>query len=95
MLAGVPKATIASDYALSRIGIEPYRTRLTAAFEKAFGPIDVEKPGITEMSGVSPGAMIAFLGAVEEIFGNAEGYLRTELGFSEADVENIKENIMG
>jgi protein tyrosine/serine phosphatase len=93
LLAGVPKATIASDYALSRIGVEPYRTRLAVGFEKAFGTIDYEKPGITEMSGVSPEAMMAFLATVEEKFGSAEGYLRSELGLAEADIDKIKENI--
>ena len=93
-LAGVPHAAIAADYVLSRIGIEPGRKKLEIGFSKAFGTIDYEKPGIREMAGVSIEAMTAFLKAMEDKYGSADGYLKVALGFSEEDVEKIKSNLV-
>ena len=94
-LAGVPHSTIASEYVLTRIGIEPERERLESNFAQAFGKIDHGKPGITEICGLYPEAMIGFLNAMEEKFGDAGSYLKSKFGFSDEDVEKIKNNLVG
>lgn len=82
------------DYMLSRIGIEPAREMLTGFAAESMAGGDAETPGFWNMVNFRPQSMTRFLEKMgEEYEGGCEGYLRDGLGFSEEDVEKIKENL--
>lgn len=63
-LSSASPATIAHDYALSRIGTEPYRGPLTAhllAFLKMTAEEAAKLPGMLDMSGTHDWVIVRFL----------------------------------
>ncbi|CAI7672860.1 unnamed protein product [Penicillium pancosmium] len=98
-LMGAPAQVIADEYALTRIGIEPFREELLHEAVRHFAAklgqpeLNVDTPGVCEMLGSSSASMIAFVKHLREDLDGAEGYLRKSLGFSEHDVEAIRQNL--
>jgi protein tyrosine/serine phosphatase len=93
-ITGASREFIAQDYALTRIGMEQARDELVTLLRKDMG-CGFEEPGMEDMVGVKGETMVRFLEWVEERWGGAEGYLRSELGFENNDVNIIKENLRG
>jgi protein tyrosine/serine phosphatase len=104
-LTNAPKEEIAKDYALTRIGIEPYRefllTALMQQMGKTFSSEVFEDPGMLELCGVRGPTIVAVLEWMGEKWGSVgkgsypgvEGYLIQELGFEREDVEKIRKNL--
>ena len=100
-----PAEEIAKDYALTRIGIEPFREFLLAALLKQMGKTlsteVFEDPGMLELCGVRGPTILAVLEWMGEKWGSGgkgnypgvEGYLIKELGFESGDVEKIRKNL--
>lgn len=94
LLVETPSEAIVHDYLLTRVGVEPVRDVLIAAFQAstAGGPT-MDDFGVRSIAGVREGSMVAFIKAVDEAFGGARGYLMQELGFSAVDVATIVVNL--
>ncbi|KAB8257428.1 protein-tyrosine phosphatase-like protein [Aspergillus pseudonomiae] len=82
LLADTPSDAIVHDFALSRVGIEPARKMLIAAFPTISGT-------------VTPECRVAAADTVEQSFGGVKGYLTGVLGFSDEDVEIMRANLKG
>lgn len=95
MLADTPSDAIVHDFALSRVGIEPARKMLMAAFPTLSGAVTPENAGWLELMSARAPAMVAFLETVEQSFGGVMGYLTGVLGFSDEDVEIMRANLKG
>ncbi|KAF1809866.1 hypothetical protein P152DRAFT_421853 [Eremomyces bilateralis CBS 781.70] len=93
MLAAVPPTNIAADYTVTRIGIEPARTRLLAMLSKSGTGVSVERPGTLAIGSVHPQTMFAFVELVENRWGSAEGYCEKMLGLQPEDISRIKSNL--
>lgn len=92
-LAGAEKSTIAENYSLTRIGVEPGRELLTSLLQNAFGGVDIRTPGFKELSSNDGAFILAFLDRVEERWSSVEGYCETMLGLSMVEIEKVKANI--
>jgi protein tyrosine/serine phosphatase len=104
-LMDAPKEEISKDYALTRIGIEPFREYLLSALMqqmgKTFAPEKFQEPGMEQLCGVRGPTIVAVLEWMGEKWGAAgkgsypgvEGYLIQELGFGSEDIEKIKKNL--
>ncbi|TVY24128.1 Tyrosine-protein phosphatase [Lachnellula hyalina] len=104
-LVDAPAEEIATDYALTRIGIEPFREYLLAALLKQMGKTEsieaFEDPGMAELCGVRGRTILAVLEWMGRKWGSGgegkypgvEGYLIRELGLEVADVEKIRRNL--
>lgn len=95
LLADTPSDAIVHDFALSRVGIEPARKMLIAAFPTISGTVTPESAGWLQLVSVRAPAMAAFLDTVEQSFGGVKGYLTGVLGFSDEDVEIMRANLKG
>ncbi|KAE8359386.1 protein-tyrosine phosphatase-like protein [Aspergillus caelatus] len=95
LLADTPSDAIVHDFILSRVGIEPARKMLMAAFPTLSGAVTPESTGWLELMSVRAPAMVAFLDTVEQSFGGVKGYLTGILGFSNEDVEIMRVNLRG
>ncbi|KAB8240005.1 protein-tyrosine phosphatase-like protein [Aspergillus flavus] len=95
LLADTPSDAIVHDFALSRVGIEPARKMLMAAFPTLSGAVTPENAGWLELMSARAPAMVAFLETVEQSFGGVMGYLTSVLGFSDEDVEIMRANLKG
>ncbi|KAJ5318606.1 Protein-tyrosine phosphatase active site protein [Penicillium atrosanguineum] len=98
-LMGAPAPVVADEYALTRIGIEPFREELLHEALEHLAPKHDQTEtsayiqGVREMLGSYPAVMIAFMEHLRLNFDGAEGYLRNFLGFSQQDVEAIRQNL--
>lgn len=99
-LAGVSDESIASGYALSRIGIEPQKAYLTAFIKKWKPDWTPETPGMRGFSNIKEEYMMQFLRDAKATYARnqsrsnwASDYLHTALGFSESDIEQIRKNL--
>ncbi|KAK1770726.1 protein-tyrosine phosphatase [Phialemonium atrogriseum] len=102
-LMGVPAEQIAQEYALTRIGTEPFREMLLPIVLKAYGAgaavaggggaADLNTPGMREFLSTDAAVMVDFVGRLRREHGGAEGYLRDSLGFSEKEVAQIRERL--
>ncbi|KAG9236752.1 protein-tyrosine phosphatase-like protein [Amylocarpus encephaloides] len=93
-LVGTSREEIAHDYALTRVGFEPWRELLTKTFmtqaESTF-----KEPGMLAFAGVNGINIVRLLEWMDEKWGEkgtggVEGYLIKDLGLSANDVEKIK-----
>lgn len=78
---------------LSRLGIEHAREKLGGFAMSSLGVSDPETPGFWNLVSVRPSYWNAFLEGLCDEYGNWEGYVTKDLGFSEADLEIIKNNL--
>lgn len=102
-LMGVPAEQIAQEYALTRIGTEPFREMLLPVVLKTYGAgaavaggggaADLNTPGMREFLSTDAAVMVDFVGRLRTEHGGAEGYLRDSLGFSEEEVAQIRERL--
>lgn len=97
-LMGVPAEQIGLEYALTRIGTEPFREKLLPAALKSFGAnptegVDLSRPGMRELLGTRAEVMVDFVGHLQREYGGAQGYLADRLGFSEDEVGQIREKL--
>jgi protein tyrosine/serine phosphatase len=82
-LADAPDEVIAQDYAMTRIGMEPFREHLLGVLLKQVGKSEVEayeEPGFAEMCGVKGQTILAFLQWMNREWGTAEGKADTTHG---------------
>ena len=83
-LAGVPHATIAEDYALSQVCLQPiFDQRLNQEPDLA------SRERLARMIGAAPETMFGILAYLDERHGGAECYLRAA-GVAEADLERLR-----
>ncbi|KAJ5623752.1 hypothetical protein N7510_000061 [Penicillium lagena] len=97
LLVGRSHNEIITDYILTRVGLENVRENLQQMLDLNLGTdqMQPEVVGYLELSGVRPGAMAAFLKTFEETYdGGVEEYLTEKLGFSRADVEMMRRNLV-
>ncbi|KID67000.1 Tyrosine-protein phosphatase [Metarhizium brunneum] len=105
-LMRAPVPVIAEEYALTRVGTEPFRAKMLPAAILGFAGIALEDgdggstvqnglkvPGVREILGSRAEIMADFMEGLETRYGGAEGYLRERLGFSEDDVRRIRDNL--
>lgn len=104
-LVDAPPEDIEFDYALTRIGVEPFREYLVGALLQQMGRENdksaLEEPGMEAMCGVRGPSILAVLEWMGEKwrqdsnsskirYPGVEGYLRKELGFSNDEIVEIK-----
>ncbi|CEL03554.1 hypothetical protein ASPCAL04708 [Aspergillus calidoustus] len=92
-LAGSSDEAIIHDFTLTRVGLEPGRPALLAAMESLYGKSAWDNPVLLVLWGVHAAGMTGFLKALDENHGGAVGYVQS-LGFDEADVQRIRENLV-
>jgi len=86
-LAGVPHATIAEDYALSQVCLQPiFDQRLSRE------PDPARRERMAQMMGAAPETMLGVLAHLDAHHSGAERYLRVA-GVAEADVERLRRRI--
>jgi len=85
---------IANDYQLTRIGVEAERGMLTKGLTMWLGEDAMEQKGVFELSSTSTNVMMGFLKFVDEKYGGAVGYCKNILGFTDGDLEKIRQNVM-
>lgn len=105
-LMGAPVNIIAEEYALTRIGVEPFRVKMLpgailrfAGIELADGDEDshvqdgLKVPGVRGILGSHAEVMADFMGILKTKYGGAEGYLKDVLGFGDDDLCQIRDNL--
>ncbi len=87
-LADVPNATIAEDYALSQVYLQPtiFEQRLSQE------PDPAKREHLARIMGATPETMLGILAHLEARHGGAERYLRTA-GVAEADIDQLRQHI--
>ncbi|KFY33500.1 hypothetical protein V494_07561 [Pseudogymnoascus sp. VKM F-4513 (FW-928)] len=97
-LVGVPSDSIAHDYLLTRVGAEPARESLLSSLQvgvkKGGSHQSPVNPGMLAIMSVKDTAITMFVESIESRFKEGiVGYLKTDLGFTEEDVEKMKVNL--
>jgi protein tyrosine/serine phosphatase len=92
-LAGCSDEGIASDYALTRIGVEPAREHLIKAMRAMVPHFATNDPRFLATSESRAEIMLLFLRSVRDQFGNFEGYAKNILGLTAEEVEAVKVNV--
>ncbi|KAG5981061.1 hypothetical protein E4U55_003335 [Claviceps digitariae] len=92
-LADTPLTVITRDYMLSRIGTEPARQKLLQYAMSTMQIKDPDTPGFYNLVSLRPEFWRAFQDGMVERFGGWDGYVTAGLGFSEADLAVMKENL--
>lgn len=92
-LAGCSHESIASEYALTRIGIEPSRARLVSALTDAYPDLSADDPRFLAMCGCEGKKMKEFLRIVDDLYGGFEGYIRTELDLEQRTIDTVKSRV--
>ena len=105
-LMGAPANIIADEYALTRIGVEPFRVKMLPAAILSFAGIELadrdedsqvqdglKVPGVRGILSSHAEVMADFMGVLKTKYGGAEGYLRDYLGFGVDDIRQIRDNL--
>jgi protein tyrosine/serine phosphatase len=106
-VVGASQDEIDDDYMLTRIGVEPFRTRLVGVLLKQMGVSEEEglrRPGIEEICGVRKQNIRAVLRWMDDKWGGGqvsgdgkypgvEGYLRQELKLTDEELDRIRLNL--
>jgi hypothetical protein len=101
VILDAPEHVIARDYALTRIGTEPFRDVLLGKLLQQMGDdgkgLRMDTPGMEDMCSVKGPSILAFLRSMDEKWGGAgkgvKGYLTEVMGLSERDLARIKEKL--
>ena len=93
-LAGASAETVALDWMLSRIGIEPVREQMIAFAKEGAMAATVEAAGFSNLANQKISCWNAFLSAIDSKYGGFEGYVTGTLGFTADDVAKIKRNLV-
>jgi hypothetical protein len=91
-LAGADMDSINLDYRLSRVGIEPAKKWLMSKLLNGM-PINMDDPMVKAHADIPMDAMQKTLEAIVAKYGDVEGYVKKELGFSGEDVNVIHRNL--
>ncbi|KAJ5091075.1 hypothetical protein NUU61_005945 [Penicillium alfredii] len=94
-LAGAPYATIAEDFVLTRVGMEPQKEFLQAVLLKWKPEWTVETPGWQEYTNIKRSHILAFLAAMQTRYGGVEGFVQSQLGFTSQEVGQIQQVLRG
>jgi protein-tyrosine phosphatase len=86
-LAGVPNTTIAEDYALSQLCLQPLFDNWLSQ-----EPDPAKREALARMLGAVPETMLDILAYLDERHGGAARYLRAA-GVAEADLERVRQRI--
>lgn len=86
-LAGCTPQGIASDYALTRIGIEPARERLLKAMQAVVPNFSVDDPRFRALSESRSEDMLLFLDRVQETYGGLGQYAKDVLGLDDLQIQ--------
>lgn len=93
-LAGCSHASIASEYALTRIGVESGRQRLQAVLQAMRPGTPLDDPGVRALAESRAKDMLRFLRRVDESFeGGFAGYARDVLGVDEDVLQRVRERL--
>ncbi|KFZ10670.1 hypothetical protein V502_07988 [Pseudogymnoascus sp. VKM F-4520 (FW-2644)] len=97
-LAGVDSDSIAHDYLLTRVGTEPAReslfSSLQAGVKEGGSDRTFANPGMLATMGMKGIAITTFVESIESRFKEGiVGYLKTDLGFTEEDIEKMRVNL--
>ncbi len=87
-VAGVPRAQIAEDYALSVPNLQPLYTELKFGTDE--DPIKRERQ--QRFLAAPPEAMLAALNYLDEAYGGVRGYLRAA-GLTEAELQRVRDRL--
>lgn len=82
------------DYMLTRIGIEPARQAFEARLRDVWS-VSGSGPGYHNMTSLRPSFWYALTEGVRDTYGGWDGYVTQHLGFSAADLEEIRANLHG
>ena len=95
-----PEQVIAEDYALTRVGTEPFRDILMGKLVQYIGDgegVGLDVPGMEEMCSTRGPSIIAFLKSMDDKWGGegkgVKGYLNEVVGLSEEDLVRIKARV--
>ncbi|KAI0080790.1 hypothetical protein K474DRAFT_1636729 [Panus rudis PR-1116 ss-1] len=92
-LVGVSDEDIAEDYALTRVGREPFRQKIMARLAKE--PIFASNnEAALNMFTSRPETMLAFLKHLEDHYGGVEAYLKEYVKLTDEDIETIRQNLI-
>lgn len=89
-LAGASPDTVALDFVLSQIGIEPVREQLLALLLEGFMATSPDVPGFYNVCKLRTSCWEVFVKGVESEYYGFDGYVIGVLGFSEVDLAKIK-----
>lgn len=97
-LVGADSDSIAHDYLLTRVGTEPARASLLSSLQAGVkeGKSDPTpaSPGMLAIMSVKCAAITTFVESIESRFKEGIiGYLKTDLGFLEEDIEKMRVNL--
>lgn len=103
-LAGASREEIAQDYALTRIGVDPFRKKLLGVLLRLLGLSEengYDVPGVEQMCGVTGQSILAVLDWMNEEWGKGEGgkypgvdgYLKKELNLTEEEVGKLRSSL--
>ncbi|KAK4168867.1 tyrosine-protein phosphatase [Cladorrhinum sp. PSN259] len=93
-LAGASPDVIKLDFMLTRIGYEPAREQLIAFALKGSSAENTDAPGFLNLAQLRESCWDAFVEAAGKKYGGLEGYVKGTLGFSDEEVEKIKDNLV-
>ncbi|WP_157215600.1 tyrosine-protein phosphatase [Flavisphingomonas formosensis] len=88
---GVPRATVVEDYALSDKVVD-FRKAFASQSNSPFAKLP--DAVITPLLKSDPAYIEAMLDGVNARYGSVEGYLKTELGLTDADIARMRANLL-
>jgi protein tyrosine/serine phosphatase len=95
VVAGVADPNVvAEEYALTEIGFDP---AVRAAYVESLLKNPTAKgnrAGVERMLSAKKENLVASLTHIDKEYGGVEGYLKQELGFSDADITAIRKNLV-
>ncbi|KIJ56033.1 hypothetical protein M422DRAFT_40898 [Sphaerobolus stellatus SS14] len=94
LLAGTEDETIIEDYAMTTVGLAPYKYIIATMFQDNEA-VRANPLGAERLLGSSPNTMRAFIQHIRDTWGGAEGYLRDVQGFNEDEIEDLKKVLKG
>ena len=92
LLVGASDDYIASEYALTELGLREWREGVVDKLVREMG-FAGGREGAKRMVGARKENMLATLEVVRERYGGVEGYLRGKCGLGVEDVRRIRENL--
>jgi len=92
-IAGVDDESIIRDYVLTRVGSKGTMDGIIAKLI-LLDDFAGDMAGLLRSLDTRPESMSAFLTMLASKYGGAEGYLQNQIGFSDADIVEIKQNIL-
>ncbi|PGH12305.1 hypothetical protein AJ79_04371 [Helicocarpus griseus UAMH5409] len=93
-IAGVPDdEVIGCEYELTEVGLGELRQQFIDRLV-AHPALGGDKVGAERMVSAKSAAIMATLSWVDGKYGGVEGYMKTEMGFNDQDIEKIRKNLV-